>query len=186
MITSTSHDDLSDDDLWQRVTGGDRVAFERVYKRYGHRVLAFATSICRPPIDPHEVAQVTWLKAWQRRHLKLDGLVMGWLLTIARNVAMDAIRRAIVRRTSQLDSGEQPAPMEDATRAEELAALRECLQELGGDFVAVLKLKLTTEASQSDRDIAARLGIAEGTVASRANRGRVLVKHCIEQKLKSS
>lgn len=81
------HDDAL---LVERVRSGDERAFAEIYDKWFDRVHDLALRIVRDPEIAAEVAQDTFLSAWQ----KLDSLdqpasLGGWLLRIARNRSLN-------------------------------------------------------------------------------------------------
>jgi RNA polymerase sigma factor (sigma-70 family) len=81
---------LHDAALVERVRAGDDSAFAEIYDKWFDRVHDLARRIVRDPETAAEVAQDTFLAAWQ----KLDALdqpasLGGWLLRIARNRALN-------------------------------------------------------------------------------------------------
>ena len=99
-------------------------------------------------------------------------------MTIARRVVIDARRKIGSRKETDLANNDVPAGQPDEDQSEKLAALRECLQSVEGDFVAVLRMRLQ---KHSDEAIAELLKIKVATVYSRASRGMELVRECVKK-----
>ena len=74
---------------------GDQQAFQQLYKRYHTALLGVITRIVKDPIEAQDLLQDAYLKVWQRIHYydPQRGSLFNWLLTIARNTALDASRR---------------------------------------------------------------------------------------------
>jgi DNA-directed RNA polymerase specialized sigma24 family protein len=66
------------------------------------------------------------------------------------------------------------------SREVELAALRDCLQHVGGDFVEALNAQL---AGDTTEQIATRLAISSSTVYTRVNRAKNQLRDCMKAKL---
>jgi RNA polymerase sigma factor (sigma-70 family) len=102
--------DASDEALIAGLATGDSEAALVFIRRFQTRVYGLARSIVRDPEAAEEVAQDTFVRAWRYAgsYDPRRGSAAGWLLAIARNVALDHIRT----RARQLD---QPAlePVED-------------------------------------------------------------------------
>ncbi|MGH2729240.1 MAG: RNA polymerase sigma factor [Actinomycetota bacterium] len=93
---------VSDEALLAGMSSGDPEASAGFVRRYQARVFGLALAILGDPAAAEEVAQETFLRAWQHAD-SFDprrGRVATWLLTIARNLAVDAIR---LRRAEPLD-----------------------------------------------------------------------------------
>lgn len=164
-----------------RSGGGDaHAAFQELYERYSSNLLSYLASRCPSWVEPGEVAQETWIKAY-RQWQRFDGRnLMAWLVTIARNTLTDALRR---RRQHQIDEEiDVPAP-DNAQQVddERLAALRDCLSKLESQFVSTfVKVKIEGVAIEL---VAAALGVSPNTVYSRIHRGGKQLAECVERRL---
>jgi RNA polymerase sigma factor (sigma-70 family) len=164
-----------DSALIARLAGGEREAIDRLYGRFGRPLFAFAHEIVGDAGLAEEIVQDTFVAAWKGA-ARFEGRssVSSWLFAIARRQARDRLRRvqpdqASVEALEALpaaDPGPEAAALAAATRTELAAALerlpakhRECLVLA---FVAEL----------SGPEIAAVLGIPEGTVKSRIHAAR--------------
>ena len=93
---------VSDDALLAGLAAGDRTAATAFVRRFQARVYGLALAIVRDPGVAEDVAQEAFLRAW-RHAAAYDprrGSVPTWLLTIARNLAIDATR---LRRAEPVD-----------------------------------------------------------------------------------
>jgi RNA polymerase sigma-70 factor (ECF subfamily) len=92
----------SDEALLAGFAAGDPPAAAAFVRRFQRRVYGLAVTILDDPGAAEDVAQETFVRAW--RHASAydarRGMVSTWLLTIARNLALD---RARVRRAQPLD-----------------------------------------------------------------------------------
>jgi RNA polymerase sigma factor (sigma-70 family) len=127
---------VSDESLLAGLASGDRVAATAFVRRFQARVFGLALMIVRDPGAAEDVAQETFLRAW-RHAAAYDprrGRVATWLLTIARNLAIDVTR---VRRaepvaqeallalglpSSEPDPGEREFPIDDIERLRKAVA----------------------------------------------------------------
>jgi RNA polymerase sigma-70 factor (ECF subfamily) len=85
---------ISDDGLLAGMAAGDPQAAAEFVRRYQARVFGLVLAIVGVPAVAEEVAQEAFVRAW-RFAAGFDprrGSVTGWLLTIARNAAIDAVR----------------------------------------------------------------------------------------------
>lgn len=168
--------------LWQQIVAGDVPGFERWHERYAPRLLLFLRNRCRPPVDPEDLAQLVWLRVWERRtqwNPEL-GQFANWLFRVASNELNSQLRRRQSRPEQAFSEGADPVAREHTGDDPRLAAFRECLAELGGKFVEILKLRLAENLE--DTQIAEQLGITVATVYTRASRGRDEVRQCVERK----
>jgi RNA polymerase sigma factor (sigma-70 family) len=86
---------LSDEHLAGRLAGGEASAFDELYRRYAHRLAAYAGHLLADPVAGDDVAQTALFKAYQSlRAGRLPDAVRPWLYRIAHNAAIDvAVRR---------------------------------------------------------------------------------------------
>jgi RNA polymerase sigma-70 factor (ECF subfamily) len=93
---------LSDEALLAGLAAGEAGAAAAFVRRYQARVYGLVITIVRDPGTAEDVAQETFVRAWRNAgtYDPRRGRVATWLLTIARNAAIDAMR---VRRPEPLD-----------------------------------------------------------------------------------
>ena len=86
--------EVSDEALLAGLAAGDAEASAAFVRRFQRRVYGLALTILREPGAAEDAAQEAFLRAW--RHAETydprRGRVVNWLLGIARNVAIDAVR----------------------------------------------------------------------------------------------
>jgi RNA polymerase sigma-70 factor (ECF subfamily) len=85
---------LADPALMARVAGGDERAFGALYDRHATLVYGTVLRFLRDGHATEEIVQDTFLIAWRRsdRYSPEAGSLVGWLLRIARNRAIDQLR----------------------------------------------------------------------------------------------
>ncbi len=90
----TSSDSRSDEALLGAMALGDEAAGVAFVRRYQRRAFGLALSILGDPGQAEDVAQEALVRAW--RHAPVydsrRGSVTTWLLTITRNLSIDALR----------------------------------------------------------------------------------------------
>lgn len=93
---------LSDEALLSGLAAGDADAATAFIRRFQARVYGLVLTIVRDEGAAEEVAQETFMRAWKhaRTYDPRRGRVATWLLTIARNLAIDLVR---VKRAEPLD-----------------------------------------------------------------------------------
>ncbi len=100
---------LTDTELVQRILKGDDAALGILYAEYVTPVFSFISRLAPPSIDPQDIVQQAFIKAWQ--HLKqYDSQYpfRTWIFTIARNTLRDQIRKKTPTAFSDLDTDEGP------------------------------------------------------------------------------
>src|SRR5688572_15166435 len=103
---------LSDEDLMDRYCAGDTRAFNELFRRFTPRLLRFTRPLVGTAHAP-DIVQQTFLKLHENRHRYRSGArLSAWVFTIARNLGLDHVRSAPVRREQGVDPGTVDAPAE--------------------------------------------------------------------------
>ena len=88
----------SDQELMVRVSAGDRAAFDEVYLRYQARIHAYLWRIVNDDTLAADLRQETFIRLWKSREdWRAGSSIPGYLIRVARNLALDAMRRRRVR-----------------------------------------------------------------------------------------
>jgi RNA polymerase sigma factor (sigma-70 family) len=162
-------DGLSDETLLAGLGSGDPDAAAAFVRRFQSRVYGLALTMLHDPGLAEDVAQETFVRAWRSAgtYDARRGRVPTWLLTIARNVALDRARLrsatplepdAIVAR---LDAPEPQAGLDLPDRER----LRTALAALPDDQRRALVL--AAYGGRTAREIAQLDGLPLGTVKTR-------------------
>jgi RNA polymerase sigma-70 factor (ECF subfamily) len=162
----------NDPALVLRCREGDRNAFEQLVVRYQKPVFNVALRMLRSRQDALDVAQTTFLKAFE--HLgDYDPAFRfySWLYRIAINESLNAL--ALRKPRGELDANaadERPGPDRDAEGEQSLQAIEDALMLLNSEQRTVVVLRHITQLSYED--IAQSLGLPEKTVKSRLHSAR--------------
>ena len=98
MYTITSNEK----DLVKLLTEGDEVAFEKLYRLYGERLLAYLIKLLKLEDIACEVLQEVFIKVWHnRQHIDVKQSFRPYLFRIAENCAYDFFRK--VARDKKLE-----------------------------------------------------------------------------------
>ncbi|TDP94863.1 RNA polymerase sigma-70 factor (ECF subfamily) [Labedaea rhizosphaerae] len=140
-----------------------------LYQEHGRSLLAYAMRLTGDRAAAEDVVQETLLRAWKHRDELSSGKgsVRGWLLTVTRNIVTDRAR-ARAARPAEVDQ-KIDVPSTDLDPADKVAdsiTVLGALERLSPDHRAVL-VELYYRG-HSVAETAALLGIAPGTVKSRA------------------
>jgi len=151
--------------------GGNRAAFASLYERF-HRVV-HAIALARvPACDAGDVVQDVFADAWSKlTRLRDPAAFPGWILTIARNRAIDAARRqrpVDVAGDLLVDPAVDPPP-----RLEAAAALR-TIRELPETYRETLLMRLVE--GLSGLEIAEHTGMTPESVRVHLHRGMKLLR----------
>ncbi|BBE74118.1 sigma-70 family RNA polymerase sigma factor [Oharaeibacter diazotrophicus] len=172
--------------LIRRVAAGDRAAFERLYAAASAKLFGIVLRISRDRASAEDVLQETFVRIWRYapRYEAASGRPITWMASIARNAAIDAVRR---RRA--LDARISPDGDEDALAAvpDETAlavdpgdreALRTCLGRLEAEQRDCVLLAYRDGLSREE--LAERFGRPVGTIKTWLHRALARLKDCLE------
>ena len=175
----------TDEQLVAGLLERDQEAFAVVYDRYFQAVYDFVLRTVRSPAFAEDVVQVAFIRAWERppggdrpHNLK------AWLFTVARNVALDEIRkRSRETQTSwgEADDEERPplVPVETAASADPQAARQQqetvelvwaAAAALSRSDYSLLDMHLRQELTRDE--MAEELGVQKGALYTRLSRLR--------------
>jgi RNA polymerase sigma factor (sigma-70 family) len=162
-------DGLSDETLLAAMGAGDADAAAVFVRRFQSRVYGLALTMLRDPGIAEDVAQETFVRAWRHAgtYDARRGRVLTWLLTIARNVALD---RARLRPATPVDPDVVTAELDRAAPNDGLdIADRDRLRSAIADLPQEQRraLVLAMYAGRTAREIAALDGVPLGTVKTR-------------------
>ncbi|MGZ5744513.1 MAG: RNA polymerase sigma factor [Burkholderiales bacterium] len=155
----------------------ESVTIEELVQIHAQMLFRVAYSVVRNHTDSEDVVQETFLRAM--KHGRLDSIEnhKAWLVKIAWRVALDRARRIPpepldeVLHTLRSAEGDLEDAIAEKERSELLRAL---LQSLPSDLREVTVLSTIQEMTSAD--IAAVVGIPEGSVRTRLMRARQMLK----------
>jgi RNA polymerase sigma factor (sigma-70 family) len=168
---------VSDEALLAGLATGDRDATTGFVRRFQSRVFGLAVAILGDSAAAEDVAQETFVRAWRHAgtYDPRRGAVTPWLLTIARNLALDRARLTRSRPVdpnllvSQLEREAGTAPIDEAGQVADRERLRELL--LGLPDHQRRALVLTTYFGRTAKQISELDGTPVGTVKTRIRDG---------------
>ncbi len=169
--------------LLRAAQGGDQAAFTELVRRYQRAVYRVAYALTRNPSDADDLAQETFVRAWQAiGRFRVGEPLHPWLARIATNLAFSLFRHRKRRPETPLEPlieagqqwGVEDDPAERVERNERERHLQAAFAELSPEHQAVLALRVVEE--QSYEEIAVTLRIPAGTVMSRLSRARAELK----------
>jgi len=146
-------------------------SFEALYRSSADAVYAYAASLLRDRSAAEEVTASAFERAFrkQRSFDPRRGTQRAWLFGIARNAALDELRRR--KRSAELSvepADDEPAPEGEAEAAERRATVRAALAGLDPRERELIALKFF--AGLGNAEIAAVLGTSESNVGTRLHR----------------
>jgi RNA polymerase sigma-70 factor (ECF subfamily) len=166
--TPTNDHDPTDDLLLERLGGGDEQAMAEVFDRYGGMVYSVALRVLNDPGQAEDVMQEILFQLWRKPDAFVQGRgsLGGWLLVMARNRAIDKIRRR--KPTDSPDDVVLESKTNLASETERnllMEKVRGVLKNLPLEQQTSLELAYFEGLSHSE--IAEKTGDALGTVKTR-------------------
>ncbi len=169
----------SSDDLVAAVKRGDQAAQRRLYEEHRGQVYRLMVWMVGTE-DAADLTQQVFLQIL-RTIAQFSGRSQfgTWLYRVAVNEALQHLRRKGRAKMHTLEHDVVDRSPSCTQQSEEAELLEEALARLDSDLRALFLLREVEGLAYYD--IAAALGIAEGTVGSRLNRARQLLReHLIE------
>lgn len=147
-----------------------RIAFESLYRECRDDLYSYVAGLLRDRSAAEEVTAQAFERAWRKRR-QLDrtrGTRRAWLFGIARNAALDELRRR-----SRVEPRTEPAELPQtagnpADVAVDRTALRAALDELNGRERELVALRYF--AGLSNAEIATVIGTSESNAGTRLHR----------------
>jgi RNA polymerase sigma-70 factor (ECF subfamily) len=169
--TTGAASDTSDEALIQSIAGGDAQAMKILYARHNVRVFRFVVRLVGDTSTAEDIVSEVFFEAWrQAGKFQTRSRVSTWLLAIARNKALSALR---CRRPTEALDGDAARAIEDPHADPEMTMqdrqtselLLGCLQRLSPAHREVVDL--VYYHGRSVDEVAAIVGVAPNTVKTR-------------------
>ncbi len=168
--------------LVERCLQGDDAAWEIVVTSYGKRIYNLSYRYTNRKEEAEDLTQDILIRVYQnlKSYRSEVGSFQNWILRVARNLIIDHYRQ--VRRFPQAAGSEEletmnikdekvPNPQRLAEQVEASKFLQDGLRDLSPELKEAIILR--DIEGMAYQDIADLLGVPEGTVKSRINRGRL-------------
>lgn len=174
---------LTDEELVEVIRSSDQERYAEIITRYQDRLLRYANYLSGDPAKSADIVQESLIKAF----INLNSFNTGkkfssWIYRIVHNQAMNIFKREKTNFSLALnDNIDDDLDLEDELIRKELQQhARECIQQLPLIYREVLTLLfLENQPYEAISDI---LKIPMGTVATRINRAKKLMKAICQKK----
>lgn len=168
------------DALITRCLAGDQSAWDQIVRQHWRKVFNIAYKFTGKHDEAEDLTQDVFLKVFKSLHtFDQRANFQTWLVSVSRNLCIDHYR-SVRKERETIDRAVDPgdlapvAPTASAYTALEqrdrVDLLRKALEHLPLTLRSAVLLRDIQELSY--QEIARRLGLPEGTVKSRINRGR--------------
>ncbi|CAN5733539.1 sigma-70 family RNA polymerase sigma factor [soil metagenome] len=185
--------DLSN--LLGRAGIGDRAAFATLYERTASHLFAVVLRINRDRAQAEDILQEVYVNVWRAAQSfdAAQSQPLTWLTSIARNRAIDSLRRSGTqpqfKTTSFTPDNEEadvydtvaddsPGPLDLLSRASEARALAACMEGLSAQQRQSVAMAFFDGLSHAE--VAERMKEPLGTVKSWVRRAMMALKNCLD------
>jgi RNA polymerase sigma-70 factor (ECF subfamily) len=181
--------ELSDEDVMERCAQGSEIAFRTLVQRFRGRIMNLVSRFINDRDRAEEISQEVFLRVFRNRErYRKSGKFSTWIFTIAVNLTKNEIRSRVRHKgTFSLDALEEdnggqglpfpdtnPLPDEDLNAGEIRSKVAEALRKLPPRYREAVVLRDIEGLSYEE--VGQILRIPGGTVRSRINRARLMLK----------
>jgi RNA polymerase sigma-70 factor (ECF subfamily) len=175
-------DDLSN--LLSRIATRDAAAFAALYKQTNAKLYGVVARILTRGDAAADALQEVYVRIWEKagEFDPLKGSPLAWMATIARNRALDEVRRVRPVSLEDQPEGFEPAaeeidPLAVRERSERLMALVDCLKALDEEKRAIVLLAYYRGSSREA--LAKRFGRPVPTIKTWLHRSLAQLRDCL-------
>jgi RNA polymerase sigma-70 factor, ECF subfamily len=180
--TRAQDQQLTDDQVVERVLAGDTSLFEVIMRRYNQRLYRAARAITRNDSEAEDVLQDAYVRAFQHLGQYRGQAAFGaWLTRIAVNEAIGRLRQSKKFEPLEDSEGEvvqmsspERSPERSAADSETRALLEHAVERLPDNYRVVYMLREVEELSTAET--AQVLEATEENVKVRLHRARALLR----------
>ena len=163
--------------------GGDRQAFERLYRTHANRVFSLCTRMSGSRVRGEELTQDVFVRTWEKLpQFRGESAFSTWLHRLAVNVVLNS-RKSEGKQASRTDQSEvDDERWDEAARAPlhiERMDLTEAISKLPAGARKVFVLH--DVEGYKHEEIAEMMGITSGGSKAQLHRARLLLREALER-----
>lgn len=178
--TSKGRDFLSDEDLLRRVADRDQSAMAVIFDRHGRLVYSIALRVLKDTSAAEDVMQEIFFRLWQdpTRRGSDRGSLAAWLAVVARNRAVDGLRRR--KPTDPVDEVPLAAKgdlAEEVVQRGLMEKLQRQMEKLPAEQHRPIDMAFFEGLTHNE--IAERTGLPLGTIKTRIRSGLLSLREAV-------
>ncbi len=174
-----------DYDLMHKVQDGDMVAFNEIVDRYKDRLLNVIGRMLSSQEEAEDIVQETFIRVYQHRQsFNFQHCFSTWIYTIGLNLARNELRKRKRFKhydITEMQGNESEFAVEMKLPSRLPQVLNNAIQELPEKYRTAFMLRDLQELPYEE--VAKVLDIPLGTVKSRVNRARMMLRDKLKPKL---
>lgn len=185
-MSKTTEKDI-DYKLMRSIQNGDMVAFNEMVDRYKDRLMNVIGRMLSSTEEAEDIVQETFVRVYQHRQsFNFKHCFSTWIYTIALNLARNELRKRKKFKfyeISDMQGNESEFAVEMKLPSRLPEALKESIQELPEKYRMAFVLRDVQEMPYEE--VAKILSVPLGTVKSRVNRARMMLREKLQPRLES-
>lgn len=163
--------------------GGDRQAFERLYRTHSNRVFSICARMSGSRTKGEELTQDVFVRTWEKLpQFRGESAFSTWLHRLAVNVVLNA-RKTDGRQASRTDDGEvDDERWDEAARAPMHIERMDLTDAIAGLPAGARKIFVLHDVEgYKHEEIAEMMGITSGGSKAQLHRARLLLREALER-----
>lgn len=175
--SKTAIETIEDAILLTRMAQRDENAMEEIFRRYSGAVYSVALRVLHDSGQAEDILQEVFLQLWRGpvAFVERRGSLGGWLVVIARNRAIDLLRRRkLTDPVEEVALASSINVADEAERNTTMQKVRQAIAELPEEQRKTLELAYFEGLSHTE--IASRTGDPLGTVKTRIRQGLISLR----------
>lgn len=176
------NDELSDEEIIEKVRLGNREVYAVIIKRYQNKLLRYAVNLVRDENKAIDIVQESFIKAYiNLKGFDIKKKFSSWIYRIVHNEAMNAAKKyqKEINLPDDIDFESDENIEKDFEQKEIVVKVERCLGEIPLLYSEPLSLYYIDEKSYEE--ISDILRLPMGTVATRINRAKKLMKNICQK-----
>jgi len=173
--------------LMKKIQNGDMVSFNEMVNRYKDRLMNVIGRMLSSTEEAEDVVQETFVRVYQHRQsFNFQHCFSTWIYTIALNLARNELRKRKKFKfydISEMQGNEAEFSVEMKLPSRLPEVLKKAIEDLPEKYRTAFMLRDIQELPYEE--VAKILSVPLGTVKSRVNRARMMLRDKLQPKLES-